>query len=247
MQNCPNCTGKRWLKTGKKNEDGVKFWKCWRCGKVVLGDYPIIRLSPRTLYIDLEISLSEYYNFGNRVPSRYLSPKNLKNEYYIICWAAKWIGEKKIFSACVSPEDAGKWTDANIMFPLWALMDAADIVVGHNVDKFDVKRANTRFLVNGFKPPEKYRTLDTLKIARSKFAFESNTLDFISTRFGFRPKDAMDGEDWRRVIEGDPATLRKMAKYNRGDVVSGANVFEVFTGWASKPINFGTQTFPKSK
>jgi hypothetical protein len=41
---------------------------------------------------------------------------------------------------------------------MWKLLDRADVVVGHNADKFDVRKGNARFIAHGLPPPPPYRT-----------------------------------------------------------------------------------------
>src|SRR5690349_20512302 len=114
-------------------------------------------------------------------------------------------------------------------------MESADIIAGHNVDRYDVKRSNTRFLLNGLEPVVDKKTLDTLKIARSKFAFESNKLDYISQRLGFRGKDEIHNSDWLKIVTtGDEKTLAKVLRYNRGDVRNGKNVLEKLMKYSGK-------------
>lgn len=243
MTNCPTCTGKKWIKTGKK-QDGIRVWKCWRCGTEVQGDRPFERQLPHILYIDIETSLTDLYgNFGLKVPSKYINPQLVRHPFYIICWSAMWMDTHKIFSGCVSQEAALAWTDKDILEPLFDLMDNADVVAGHNVDRFDILRINTRLKLNGFDKPDKFKTMDTLKIARSKFAFESNRLDYICLALGFRPKMDMSLADWIEIAEtGNPKILNKMQKYNKGDVREGANVLDSFMGWSDKPLDFAART-----
>ena len=246
MQNCPRCYFKKWLKTDKWNEDGIRFFKCGRCGKEQIGDYPFIRQEPKILYFDLEVSLSDLYgNFGLTVRGERISPKMLKNPYFIICWSAMWVGKSKMYSGCVTQEEALARTDKNILAPLWDLINEADIVAGHNVDRYDTKVLNTRFISNGFTQPEIPRSLDTLKMARAKYKMESNTLDYICRLFGIPGKDKMSMDDWIDIQEtGNPKTLKKMLKYNRGDVRNGVRVLEILKGWSSMPANFGMKSFP---
>ena len=246
MQNCPNCGGKKWLKTDKKSEDGIRYWRCFRCPTVVLGDRPFERQLPRTLYIDVETSLTDLYgSFGLKVHGEYLNPQLVRHPFYIICWSAMWIDTHKLYSRCVTQEAALAWTDKDILRPLFDLMDMADVVAGHNVN-FDIKKINMRLLKNGFDKPEKFKTIDTLKIARSKFAFESNRLDDICIELGFRPKIDMCLADWIEIKEtGNPCILRKMQKYNKQDVTEGAKVLESLMGWSDKPLDFAARIFPK--
>lgn len=263
MQNCKRCGGKRWFasidkKTGKqrkhhiKTVDGYEYdlrvWRCFRCDEVQEEVHPTsipqhVRRGPNILYFDLEVSKSKYYSYGARVPSTFLNVDDLIQEYYIIAWSASYVGQDKIYSGCVTGEQARRWDDKEILEPLRELLESADIVAGHNVDKYDIKRINTRLLLNGFEPVVGKKTLDTLKIARGKFTFESNKLDYISQRLGFRPKDDIRNSDWLAIVDrGDEPTLKKVAKYCRGDVRNGKGVLERLMKYSGKKVWYGSIT-----
>lgn len=162
---------------------------------------------------------------------------------YIISWAASYVGDKKIWSDCVTPKEARKWSDKRILPRLQELMDSADILAGHNLDAFDLKHCNARFLLNDIEPIVGKKTLDTLKIARSKFKFESNRLDYISQILGFRPKDDIRNSDWLKIVTtGDEKTLAKVLKYNKGDVRNGKAVLERLMKYSGKRTNYGAQS-----
>lgn len=199
------------------------------------------RTSANILYIDVEVSKSLVFNYGLRVPSTYMNSEDLYRERYIICWSASYAGDDKVWSECVTSEEAQGWTDARILPRLRELMISADILAGHNVDKFDLRHINARLLLNGLEPVTDKKTLDTLKIARSKFAFESNKLDFISRALGFRPKDDIANKDWLNIVtSGDRATLKKVAKYCKGDVTSGKAVLEKLMKYSGKRTYYGS-------
>lgn len=259
MLNCTECGGKKWFsKINRKTRlqekhhikgDGFEYdlrvFRCWRCGNVQEEVAPFIPLHYRTtasiLYVDLEVSKSMMFNYGLRVPSMYMNPDDLIHEYYIICWSASYVGRDTVWSDCVTPQQARKWSDKEILGRLRELMESADIIAGHNVDRYDLKRANTRFLLNGLEPVTEKKTLDTLKIARSKFSFESNRLDFISQRLGFRPKDNITNEDWLKIVKnGDEKTLKKVNRYCKGDVTNGKSVLDVLMRYSGKKKYYGS-------
>lgn len=260
MQNCENCGGRKWFahidkKTGLqrkhhiKTTDGYEYdlriWKCWRCDHVQEEVAPFIPITYRTnaniLYIDLEVSKSLYFNYGARVPSGYMSNDDLYRERYIICWSASYVGNKTVWSECVTPEEALAWDDKRILSRLQELMSSADVIGGHNVDAFDMKHANARFKLNGIEPVTGKKTHDTLKIARKTFAFESNKLDYISRKLGLRPKDDIRNADWLRIVTtGDQKTLDKVNKYCKGDVRSGKAILEDFMRYSGKKANYGS-------
>lgn len=238
MQNCERCGFQKWLKpkTGVqwKWSDGhrVRVWLCAKCEHRQAETPPFHQTPPRILYVDIETSLMQTYTWGLHVPSKYINPALLLTPFFIITWAAMWTDGKKVFSGAVTGSQARKFNDKQCIRELWHLIDAADIVVGHNLDKFDIKRIQTRFIVNNYPRPRQFRTLDTLKIARKYFAFPSNSLEFLSAQFGFNPKDEMHLKDWIDIVErGDEKTIEKMRRYNAGDVREGVKLFEKFLPW----------------
>jgi DNA polymerase elongation subunit (family B) len=262
MQNCQVCFGKKWFshidkKTGLQRKhhikltDGTEYdlriWKCWRCGNIQEEVVPFVPLIYRTtaniLYIDIEVSKSLYFNYGAKVYSNYLNVSDLYREKYIICWAASYVGSKTVWSECVTPKEARKWKDARILPRLRELMDSADIIAGHNVDAFDIKHINAQLLLSGLEPVIGKKTLDTLKIARQRFKFESNKLDYISQKLGLRPKDNITNDDWLDIVKtGSEKTLAKVLKYNKGDVTSGKGVLERLMKYSGKRTDYAAQS-----
>lgn len=260
MQNCEVCGGKKWfshidrqtglqrkhhITTADGTEYDLRIWRCWRCGHVQEEESPFIPMGYRSaaniLYFDLEVSKSMLFNYGLKVPSKYINPDDLIHEYYIICWAASYVGSDKVYSSCVTSEQALAWNDKEILSQLRDLIDSADIIAGHNVDAFDIRKLNTRLLLNGLQPVTGKKSLDTLKIARQKFAFESNRLDYISQKLGLRPKDDIRNKDWLEIVtNGSERTLKKVMKYCKGDVKNGKGILEQIMRFSGKRADYGT-------
>jgi len=246
--NCPECRFQKWVKTDKVNtETGIPKWACGRCGAIVDGYRHPVRQAPKVLYLDIETSLTKLYNFGLKVPSGYLNYQMIEQEFFIMCWAAAWSdAPTKIISACVTQEEALKGTDKNILAPLWDLMNRADVIAGHNSNKFDLPKIRGRFLINGFPKLEKYKTHDT-KVMSKKLGLESNALDYLSELFGFPRKEDMPLQDWIDIRKtGDPKKLAKMHRYCINDVKKrGLPVYHMLVNYQEWPSDFGTTRFPK--
>ena len=236
---CNKCYFTKLYKVGKVTDaigNKLRTWKCGRCGEVRTDDPPFVRSMPRELYLDIETSPNMAFLWSLRVPGGYVNPDMIVKDWMVISWAASWVGEREVYSGVLTSRQAKKWDDSKILHPLWNLLDDADVVIGHNHDRFDLKKLNTRFLVHNFGVPRKYRTVDTLKVARKNFAFESNKLDFLNARLGNLPKHEMHLSDWVNIcLSGDPKTLEKMARYNRGDVVEGKKLYERIREWVVYP------------
>ena len=133
----------------------------------------------KTLFFDIETAPNLSYVWGQWQQDVIQHV----NEWYIICFSYKWEGEKT--TKVVSLDDFDLYeteseNDFHVVHKLWELLSEADIVIGHNSDAFDIKKANARFVFHNFGPPSHYQTVDTLKIARRHFKFNSNRLGHLS-------------------------------------------------------------------
>src|ERR1700678_1110179 len=94
--------------------------------------------APRILILDIETSLMELYGFGIR--DQYISADQIKKDWTVLSVAAKWLDEKDTWQM-----DTRNTTEKKLLHKVKKLLDEADIVVGHNSKKFDVKRLNAKF------------------------------------------------------------------------------------------------------
>jgi hypothetical protein len=110
------------------------------------------------------------------------------NEYRISTIAYKWLQDKKVH--VLTAEDKISRFDEEVK--------KADIIIGKNSDRFDVKHINTQRLLQGLPPmPQWLDSNDDLeKQMRRFFAFPSMSLDYISQIFGLGGKVKMEFQDW---------------------------------------------------
>lgn len=238
MQNCENCGFKKWWKTNAyetviRGEEKVKvrMWRCCRCGYVQAESPPFTRQTPKILYFDIETALMNVDIFNLFVPGKYISWRNIRQKSFVVSWAAGWVGKRGIQSAALTPHEARTGNDRRILWILRNLMDLADFTAGHNNKVFDEKFVNYRFLKNNIPAPLSHKSVDTLSMARKYFKNASNALEHWSLDLGADAKDDMNIEDWKLVSNGDAAAIRKMERYNRGDVRNGMIVLKRFTDW----------------
>jgi hypothetical protein len=164
-------------------------------------------------------------------------------ERYMLCFAAKWLDGKKteIYSLPdFKSYKKDKTDDKELVKKLWELMDEADVVVAHNGDKFDIKVMNARFAVNNLSPPSPYKTVDTLKVARRKFAFNSNKLNDLGKVLGVGNKVPTGGFAlWTGCMEGKIAAWKKMKQYNKVDVTLLEKIYKKLRPWMPQHPNVG--------
>lgn len=155
--------------------------------------------------------------------------KMVDMDWYVLTWSAKWLDGKKVTVKSLPDYPNYKkdrQDDSALLQDIWDLLDEADIVIGHNAQKFDCRKLNSRFLVNGLTPPSPYRMIDTLKVAKAHFAFTSNKLDSLGEILGCGRKAETGGfELWRGCMNNDKSCWAKMCKYNVQDVILLENIY----------------------
>lgn len=187
---------------------------------------------PRIAFFDLENapSLGWYYD-------RYREGNIVADEadWFMLSFAWQWADEKKVHcrALCDYPSyEKNKTDDSHLVKDLHKLFDEADILIAHNGDRFDRRKANARFLGCGLPPPSPYQTVDTLKVARRQFMLTSNRLGDLGDFLGLGSKIPTIGfKLWRRCIDGDPKAWALMKQYNRRDVGLLRGVYEKLLPW----------------
>jgi len=164
-----------------------------------------------------------------------------QHEWYMLTFAYKWYGEKKVHGRALPDYRGykkGSMDDKKLVSELRDLFDEADIIVGHNGDQFDIKKSNARFLVHGLPPPSPYKTVDTKKVAKKYFNFNSNKLDDLGQHLGLGRKEKHEGfELWLGCMRGDPKSWAHMLKYNKQDVNLLESVYETMKPWMTNHPN----------
>ena len=146
-------------------------------------------------------------------------PSRIIEDWRIICVAYKWLDEDKVHFVA-NWQFGNPKNDKRTAQHIRDLLDEADIIIAHNGDKFDQKKAKARFLYHGIEPPSPYRTIDTLKVAKREFALTSNRLDDIAKFFKIQGKLQHESffEMWDKIKANDKRTQNLMRKYNIQDV-----------------------------
>lgn len=167
-----------------------------------------------------------------------VSLDQIEEDWYIMSFAAKWLGTDYVmYKDC--RRSIGD--DKKLLASLWELLDAADIVIAHNGDKFDIPKINARFILNGFEPPSPYKTIDTVKVAKKTFNFTSNKLAYLTDNLCSQKKldhaKFAGWKLWNECMEGNHEAWDEMEEYNRMDVVSLEELYLKLLPWISNHPN----------
>lgn len=156
-------------------------------------------------------------------------------EWYMLSYSWKWLGEKEVHVVAL-PDFKGyknnKKDDKALCESLHKLQSEADIVIAHNGDEHDQKKSNARFIYNGLKPASPFKSIDTMKVAKKYFKFDSNSLNNLGTYLKLGNKVEHSGiKLWRACMEGDMKAWKLMKKYNKQDVVLLEKVYLKLLPW----------------
>ena len=166
----------------------------------------------RLLVLDIETSPSLVYTWG--LFDQTIGISQVVKPTEVICFAAQFVGEKKMHFASVYHDGKAGMVDL-----LWSLFDDADVVIGYNSKGFDVKHIQREFLEMGLHRPTPFQQVDLFHVVKQNFRFLSNKLDWVSQRLDIGHKAHHEGFGlWEKCLANDDAAWARMKRYNIQDV-----------------------------
>ena len=194
---------------------------------------------PKILILDIETSPV----LGNvwRLFKQNVGLNQIEKDWYVLSWSAKWYGVDDVMYM----DKRDSWDnedDTELMVEIHKLIDEADWVVTQNGVNFDMKKLNARFLFHGMKPPSRYTNIDTLLIAKRYFGFTSNKLEYMTDKFCKKYKKLKHNnfagfELWKECLKGNPEAWGEMELYNRFDVLSLEELYDIMKPWYKQHPN----------
>lgn len=188
----------------------------------------------KRLYFDIETSpnIGFFWQSGYKLV---IPPANIIKERAIICVCWKWEGEKEIHSL-----EWKKGDDKKLLIDFMKVMNKADEVVGQNSDNFDIKWVRTRCLFHGIEAMPTYNSIDTYKLAKKYFRFNSNKLDYMASFLGFGNKIHTGYDLWKDIVlRNDPIAMKKMVKYCKHDVLLLEQIHQKMKGYVKDKTHMG--------
>lgn len=186
----------------------------------------------KRLYYDIETSpnivLSWRTGYNLSIPT-----DNILQERAIICIAYKWEGKK---AECLT---WNKGNDKEMLYRFTKILEQADESVAHNGDRFDLKWIRTRCLKHGIPFSPFQRTIDTLKIARNSFNFQSNKLDYLAKYLGLDRKLETEYGWWKDILLNNCLkAMHKMTIYCKKDVEVLEQVYDRLKPYTKAQTNY---------
>lgn len=188
---------------------------------------------PKILFIDIELKpvLAQVWALWDQN----VGLNQIQEDWSILSYCAKWKGSDEIIYEDLS--DQRDFEDDSKLLPnLWKLLNEADVVVGQNSKRFDVKKINARLVLNGYPKPSTFRQIDTLLIAKAQFGFTSNKLEYMTdrlcTQYKKLPHKKFPGHMlWSECLKSNPEAWKEMKEYNVNDVLSLEELYDIISSW----------------
>ncbi len=206
----------------------------------------MVNNKPKVLLVDIETAPLISYTWG--MWQQNIALNQIKSDWHLLSWSAKWLGDSPNKIMYMDQRNAKNVEDdKEILKGIWKLLDECDIVISQNGISFDIKKLNARFILNGFSPPSSFKHIDTLRIARKKFAFTSNKLEYMSTKLckkfkKLKTKKFVGFELWKQCLIGNLAAWKEMELYNKFDVLSLEELYNKLIPWDNKAVDFNLYT-----
>jgi len=158
-----------------------------------------------------------------RSGQQYVTTEQIFEHSTMLCASYKRLGEDKIHTISIGDNkrrfERNPRDDKHLVTKLHGILSEADLLIHHNGDSFDLPIFKTRALIHGLPPLPPIKTVDTLKVARKEFGFDSNKLGELAKRLGIPLKADIGIAVWEAIDAGDIKAMRKMERYNVQDVV----------------------------
>ncbi len=213
-------------------------------GVMLEADLEPVRMppAPRILVIDIETAPIEL--LGWKIWEENFSVDQIGQDWSILSYAAKWVGERKVIFEQTGGRGAAKVRNDDILMPgLWRLMNEAQIVVAQNGKRFDIRKINYRLIRAGLTPYSPVRVIDTLTESRKLFAATSHKLAYMSEHLTDTPKDKHKRfpgfELWLECLKDNPAAWAEMRKYNIRDILATEKLYLRMRPWIANHPNLG--------
>ena len=195
----------------------------------------MLKTKRRRLYFDIEVSANVglFWQSGYKLQ---IGTENIIKERAVICICYKWEDDNDVYYL----QWDSKQDDKKLLQEFINVANTADELVGHNGDKFDLAWIRTRCLFHNIQMFPTYNTIDTLKVARSKFRFNSNRLDYIGKFLGLGQKNHTNFDLWKDImLKNCKKAMNTMIDYCIQDVVLLEQVHKALNNHIPSKTHYG--------
>ena len=191
----------------------------------------------KILTADIETLPLQTYNWSLFDEPRALD--RVVQDWAIFSAAAKWLHEKRV-QYLDTRDEVNATDDYELLQWLHALLDEADIVVGHNMARFDMRKIRARMIHYGMRPFREPVVVDTLLMQKEIGKFTSNRLEY-----QVNPADAVKSKHakypgfslWLGIMNREIGAYDECKTYNKQDIITTEQRYLRLRPWTRRHPN----------
>ena len=188
----------------------------------------------KVLCLDIETFPCEVWSWG--LGEQHIPLDFLKRDWTVCAWAAHWVGTPE--DQVIYMDNRGRrdiYDDKHLVKELIKLMNQADVIIGQNVEHFDIRKLAARASFHKLPPFRPVKITDILREERRVFAFTSHKLAYkTEMNEKYRKLDHKDypGFDlWKACMRDELKAWKSMEIYCKHDVLSTEERYIDVSGW----------------
>lgn len=175
---------------------------------------------PSMCILDIETTHDIIATYG--LKKQYHSPDSILNDWFIICFCWKWVDGSRIYQASILDDmkafNKDHFDDEVVVRRLHELLQDVEIVIGHNVHKFDWGKFYARVMYHNLTPIAEPLFVDTLKEAKKIARFTSNSMRYLAKYLKIAEKKKHSPDMFMRILKGDKSAIKECIEYCKGDI-----------------------------
>ena len=180
----------------------------------------------------MEYSPDVTYVYGNKWDPKIVGYKEYS---YPLGFSCKWLDGEQVTKTILDYK-----SEKGMAQDLWRFFDKADLIIGWNSDRYDIRKINTLFAKHGIPPPSPSKSIDLIKTSRTKFLLPSNTLDDFLNYFELDRKLDNEKNLFIKCTERDRKSFKQLAKYNKHDTLITEKAYKFLRPWIKSHPNLDT-------
>lgn len=182
--------------------------------------------------MEVSPNIGFFWQSGHQISVGY---ESIIKERAIICICYKWENQNKVYSLTWDKNQ----NDKKLISDFLKVANQATELIAHNGDRFDIKWIRTQALKHGLLWHPHINTIDTLKIARNSFKFNSNRLDYLGKLLLEKGKTDTGYDLWKNIcLKNCKTSLNKMVKYCKNDVILLEQVFAKLRPYTKPKLSY---------
>lgn len=188
-----------------------------------------MKCEPKILYLDIENAPSIAATWGINDVNLHYSDIIPDMEWFIISGQWAWNDSKQVNTVSLL-DDPKRFKknfrdDYHVVNTLRDLIDEADIVIGHNIKGYDLKKIKAKMTEHMIKPFMNPIVIDTWQWSK-QFGFTSRSLKNLCKKLSLTSKLEHESGSFIRAALGDKDAIKKIVTYGKGDIPTVRELFK---------------------